>query len=87
LITICFAAETPQAQPPPPPTQGRFEIVLNKDTIRALDLSPVKEALGDDLSSLTAGSQPYLQKKIAAYVTHHFQFSSPDQKFVFTLFS
>lgn len=34
------------APPPMPPKDGRYEVVINNDDIRRLDISPFSEATG-----------------------------------------
>lgn len=38
--------DTSKAPPPLPPTEGRFEIVIDNDIVKRLDISPVHELMG-----------------------------------------
>ncbi|KAK1292745.1 hypothetical protein QJS10_CPB17g02157 [Acorus calamus] len=45
-LTFADGGDESQVAPPPPPKEGRFEIILDNDAIRRLDLSPVHCMVG-----------------------------------------
>ena len=46
MIYFNIYADVEPAPPPMPPKEGRYEIILNNDTIRRLDLYPFSDATG-----------------------------------------
>ncbi|XP_072979270.1 protein CHLORORESPIRATORY REDUCTION 6, chloroplastic [Typha angustifolia] len=55
--------------PPLPPTEGRFEIVINNDTIRRLDLSPI-HALSEIKSLTEAKSRKLLEQTVGFTINY-----------------
>lgn len=54
-MKIWEQADTDKVEPPMPPTSGRYEVVIDNDSIQRLDLSPFQTATG--ITSPSSGNQ------------------------------
>ena len=43
---MILLTESPRIDPPLPPTEGRFDVVIDNDIVRRLDLSPFQTVTG-----------------------------------------
>lgn len=62
-LSIYDEEDSPQAPAPMPPTEGRFEVVIDNDIIRRLDLSPFQDITGIT-SPLSAEPKEFLERTI-----------------------
>ncbi|GFY99667.1 chlororespiratory reduction 6 [Actinidia rufa] len=60
---------TPEVPPPLPPKEGRFEVVIDNDTIRGLDLTPFHSATGIS-SPLSAEPEEFLDRTIGFTINY-----------------
>lgn len=60
---------TSQAPPPMPPTEGRFEVVIDNDIIKRLDLGPFEAATGIT-SPLSAKPKEFLERTIGFTINY-----------------
>ncbi|KAI9117141.1 hypothetical protein K1719_011307 [Acacia pycnantha] len=61
--------DTSKVAPPTPPTEGRFEIVLDNNAISSLDLSPFQAATGMK-SPLSVNPKEYLERTIGFTINY-----------------
>ncbi|GAA0167217.1 hypothetical protein LIER_22198 [Lithospermum erythrorhizon] len=62
--------DTQNVPPPMPPTEGRFEVVLDNDTIRKLDLSPFHTATNIVSSPDITNPKEYLERTIGFSINY-----------------
>uniref|UniRef100_A0A0F7GZD1 Chlororespiratory reduction 6 n=1 Tax=Geranium maderense TaxID=28964 RepID=A0A0F7GZD1_9ROSI len=61
--------ESPRVKPPLPPTEGRFEVVIDNDVIRRLDLSPFQSTTGM-ASPLSVEPDDFLKRTIGFTINY-----------------
>lgn len=60
-LLLCNITESPKVAPPMPPTEGRYEVVIDNDVIKRLDLTPFHNSTG----IVSADSGKHSMKQIA----------------------
>ncbi|CAH2057607.1 unnamed protein product [Thlaspi arvense] len=65
-------AESDKVEPPMPPTKGRYEVVIDNECIRRLDLTPFQSATGITSPS-TAEPRAYLERSIGFTINYRRQ--------------
>ncbi|KAJ7979037.1 Chlororespiratory reduction 6 [Quillaja saponaria] len=63
-------SDSPKAAPPMPPTEGRFDVVIDNDIIRRLDLSPFQAATGIT-SPLSVKPKEFLERTIGFTINYN----------------
>ncbi|XP_010244869.1 PREDICTED: protein CHLORORESPIRATORY REDUCTION 6, chloroplastic-like [Nelumbo nucifera] len=60
--------DTPKVEPPMPPTEGRFDVVIDNDIIQRLDISPVISSLSSD--GVFAEPKELLERKVGFTINY-----------------
>ncbi|XP_022731679.1 protein CHLORORESPIRATORY REDUCTION 6, chloroplastic-like [Durio zibethinus] len=61
--------DSPQVEPPMPPNEGRFDVIIDNDDIRQLDLSPFQNATGITSPS-SAEPKEFLERTVGFTINY-----------------